>query len=316
MARSRNDGFLPLDEIGEAGARALGTTVYTIANGQPKARMSETGGEREQERWSVAVLSTGELALDAYLATAGKKSMDGMHVRLVDLRADNRKFGAFDDLHGAASSADFARDLQMACKKDHGHAGREMVAKLIQIGPERAMNYFEAYKKKMVQASPIKLGGQTQRIAARFAAAATAGEVASKLGITNCPQDSAYAACALLFTEWRDLHPNQDTPKVERYLALLRDLLDDPASAGLVEAGSNDRAEIGWWDQHYVYLKPPEFRAIMGKQAADAANVLNNGGHLMTSSGEQVYKLPQSICTTRPRVYALRRNAGSSSSAT
>ena len=52
-------------------------------------------------------------------------------MRLVDVTADGRAYGAFDVLHGAADGATFSKQLKSATEEVFGVAGPEFVRLLI-----------------------------------------------------------------------------------------------------------------------------------------------------------------------------------------
>ncbi|QLD32982.1 DUF927 domain-containing protein [Mannheimia varigena] len=67
-AVARNDGFLTLDEIGQAkNAKDLEAIAYDIFNETGKMQGKKEGGNREINRWKITALSTGEKDLETQL---------------------------------------------------------------------------------------------------------------------------------------------------------------------------------------------------------------------------------------------------------
>ena len=77
VARACNHLFLPLDEMKQAPAKAVGDIVYCIGNSKGKGRMNADGGSRQVADWLVSLLSTGEITLEQHMSSAGEKTHAG-----------------------------------------------------------------------------------------------------------------------------------------------------------------------------------------------------------------------------------------------
>ena len=88
IARGACDGFLPLDEIGQASAQVVEALAYMLGNSRGKARMRRDISSRAALEWRVLFFSTGELGLAAKLAEAGRRPMAGQQVRVIEIPAD------------------------------------------------------------------------------------------------------------------------------------------------------------------------------------------------------------------------------------
>ena len=128
VACACNGSLLALDEMGEVSGREAGAAAYMLANGVGKARAGRWGRARRSARWRVVILSSGELGLADKMAEDGRRIAAGQGVRLLDVAADGRAFGAFDHLHGAADGAAFADRLRRATAESYGTAGPAFVA--------------------------------------------------------------------------------------------------------------------------------------------------------------------------------------------
>lgn len=127
MAAARCDMLMALDEIAEIDGAKLGDAIYMLGNGQGKGRMSTDGRRPPRFRWHVAMLSSGEIDVASHIVSGGKKTRAGHGVRLVDVIADDGRHGAFEDLHGAATSSEFAEALGDASAEFFGNAGPAFV---------------------------------------------------------------------------------------------------------------------------------------------------------------------------------------------
>ncbi|EHH4145842.1 DUF927 domain-containing protein, partial [Escherichia coli] len=60
-AAARNDGFIPIDEIGQGGRiNDIAQSAYSLFNGVGRIQGRKDGGNRAVIRWKIAALSTGE----------------------------------------------------------------------------------------------------------------------------------------------------------------------------------------------------------------------------------------------------------------
>ena len=117
-------------------------------------------------RWRVAVLSSGEITLSDKMAEAGGKAAAGQAVRLLDVAADNRPHGAFDDLHRAPYSASFADRLREATAMQYGTAGPAFVAAFLDKREDvtaTARAAMQGFRDMAGQRFGLAGGGQTAR---------------------------------------------------------------------------------------------------------------------------------------------------------
>lgn len=83
-AAAHNDGFMPLDEIGQGGnRRAVAESAYALFNGVGKIQGAKEGGNRDLKRWRAMAFSTGEIDLESYIRADGGKINAGQLVRLL-----------------------------------------------------------------------------------------------------------------------------------------------------------------------------------------------------------------------------------------
>lgn len=196
-AASRNDTILILDEIKRADPNKVQEMAYAIANGIGKSTMTREREGRAKLSWRVLALSSGERSLSEHAAIAGNSAHAGAELRMVDVDAGNRKYRAFDYLHGMDGES-FHRMLTLACTNHYGHTGVMMVTHLLkQAKKEWFVAAFVEQRKAFDTES-----AQAGRVADRFAVMALAGELAIGYGILPWPVGAAQAACKLLFNEW------------------------------------------------------------------------------------------------------------------
>jgi putative DNA primase/helicase len=201
-ASARNDGLMLLDEMGQGNPEAVSVAAYRLFNGTGKMQGAKDGGNREQARWRVMVLSTGEIDLAAFMSGGGKRTRAGQEVRLASLPADAGKgLGAFDQLNGFANSGQLAEAMEAAARQTHGVVGRAFVEHVASHRDEIADRLRSAIKKTHARL-PEGASGQVRRVAARFAVATEALEIATDEGMTGWKQGDGLAAVMTCFAGW------------------------------------------------------------------------------------------------------------------
>lgn len=201
-ASRHNDALLALDELREVDAREAGQIAYMLANGQGKGRARTDGELRNRKQWRLLFFSTGELSLAEHAERAGERTYAGMDVRMVQIPSETGCFGAFEELHGFASGQQFADVLCERVVRFHGTALRAWLKALTDTLEENmatARALLRHYQEKLM---PAQAGNQVQRIVARFALVAVAGEMATLSGVTGWAEGEAWQAVQVCLDAW------------------------------------------------------------------------------------------------------------------
>lgn len=202
-AQLHNDGLLLLDEIGQCAPEVVNNAAYKLAQGQSKNRSHAEIAQRKALHWRVLFISSGEKTIDEHLREIGKRSQGGQEVRIVNIEAQSQsEHGAFEDLQGFKSAKEFADFLNETSRKYYGTAIREYLRKIVSSLPLIRQQANTAIKSFIANNVPSKASGEVERVAARFALVAFAGEVATTKGITGWEQGEATKAAVKLFSEW------------------------------------------------------------------------------------------------------------------
>ncbi|GAV33011.1 hypothetical protein ROTAS13_00659 [Roseomonas sp. TAS13] len=207
VAAETSDTVLILDEMGQAHAQEIGSIIYTLANNSGKARANRNGDARERKTWRTLFLSTGEVTLAAKMADAGKKTMAGLEVRLVNLPADaGAGMGVFQQLHDLPNPAALANHLRDAARTHYGTAARAFLAKLAKDRAEdpEALRSWIADERAAFVAKNVAADadGQVRSVAGRFALIGAAGELAQMYGVLPWQAGEAMRAAAACFQVW------------------------------------------------------------------------------------------------------------------
>ena len=197
------DVLLTLDELKMLDPKIAVESAYMLANGTGKTRANQNGGARDKARWRIIFLSTGEISLSQHVADIGKKMPVGAELRMVDIPADaGRGLGCFEELHGYADGDKFAKALKAATSQYYGTAFPAIIEGILQHRKELPDSIIKGKQAFLGEVLTDKSSGQAQRVAARFALVAAAGELATSWGITGWEQGTAWQATTACFKAW------------------------------------------------------------------------------------------------------------------
>ncbi|MGH9935384.1 MAG: DUF927 domain-containing protein, partial [Blastocatellia bacterium] len=225
VCERHNDSILPLDELAQCDPHVAAETAYLIANGQAKARMSRYVTARRRASWRTVLFSTGEISLATHILQVGKRIRAGQEVRLLDIPAGERQYGAFDDLHTFADGKRFAEHLKLAAARHYGVAGREFVRKLAADDPDfsQFQEMFEGFQAQFIAKLSIDgASSEVGRAAAKFALAAFAGEVATTYALTGWEEGEAEDAAVEMFKAWLSARGSKDGADDEAIIRQVR----------------------------------------------------------------------------------------------
>ena len=225
IASRHNDGFMELDEIGEATSEDIYQVSYMLVNGQGKERMRADASLRNVNTWKLNFLSTGELPLAEKISETGKRSVKaGQEVRMVDLPVLT---GIFENLHGCKSGAEFSHLLKTNASKYFGAPIRVFLKAFCGETPKamnRNLDEIESIKREFIKKNcPKGSGGQVQRVVLRFALVAAAGVFACKNGILPWSPTEAESVAAKCFKVWLDERGTLGSKEIENVINKLKD---------------------------------------------------------------------------------------------
>lgn len=163
-AAAHNDGLMPLDEVGQgADPVSVSQSAYALFNGVGKLQGAKEGGNRDLKRWRTVAISTGEMDLETFIASAGRKTKAGQLVRLLNIPLS--KAVRFHDHQNGKQHADALKD---AYQHHHGAAGREWI-KWLADHQQQAIDTVRECESRWRSLIPADYGEQVHRVGARFA---------------------------------------------------------------------------------------------------------------------------------------------------
>ncbi|RBI69068.1 hypothetical protein DQW77_15770 [Roseovarius sp. TE539] len=309
IAAACNDTLLNLEELHNADPRTVGETVYRLGNGKGKLRAKANGTPQSAQQWRVPILSSGEVTLEEHMKTAGRKMVAGQAVRLINLEADCRVHGAFDNLHGADGGSAFVERLDLASLENYGHSGPLFVEHVMGTREKKKnwRTFIDNFCRRVAKREDLSPSdGQARRVLKRFAIAALAGELATKARLTGWPAGAARAAAQELFRNWFLAEEGVTNAEIDMAVQRTRDYVAKH-SAHFQTIGSEDNPPVdGWRDEHWVYIRTKCWQKIHApNNPGEVARLHADGGFLKTqkSGGFQV-RMGRQI-EGRPWTYAV-----------
>ena len=196
-AAARNDGFITLDEIGQAkDGKNLETIAYDLFNETDKIRGEKEGGNRQIKRWKVSALSTGEKDLETQLRLQGAKVHAGQLVRLLNVPLEEA-----NHLHQFPNNKAHADHLNEKVQECFGVIGREWIA-FLSNNADAVKSTYKIIRQKWLDLSN-NMSGQVQRVAGdRFAVLETALYLAKDL--TQWTEEESAQAILKNFLNWKE----------------------------------------------------------------------------------------------------------------
>jgi putative DNA primase/helicase len=163
-AAAHNDGFMPLDEIGQGSNRkVVADAAYALFNGVGKIQGAKDGGNRDIKRWRAMAFSTGEIDMESYIRADGGKINAGQLVRLLNVPITKAT-----QYHGYADGKTHADAMRDACKQNYGVVGREWINQLASQ-KKAAVEAVRAAERRWLGLLPEEASEQVRRVASRFA---------------------------------------------------------------------------------------------------------------------------------------------------
>lgn len=299
IALQHCDAPLLLDEIAQTDPKAAGEIAYMLANGSGKIRAGRTGAAREVVQWRVLFLSAGEIGLAEHMGEAGKIMRAGQSLRMAEIPADaGAGLGIFENLHGHADGAAFAKALADACRRNFGGVYLAYLGHLVKHQHEVADTIAEALRAFEAACLTSEAHGQARRAADRFALVGAAGELATQWGLTGWPPGEAMQAARRCYEGWLSARGGSGDHESGSMLSQVRRFLEAHGEARFVDwnrpATKDDHAprvmnRCGYRkyddvDGPHWYVFPESFKAEMckGHDPQAVAGLLHKRGFIET----------------------------------
>jgi uncharacterized protein (DUF927 family) len=237
--------------------------------------------------------------------------MAGQEVRLVDIAADNRRYGVFDELHEFADGAAFSNRLKQTTSDTYGTAGPAFVKTLLdssKITPDSLDRLVKNIASVLKGPNQSTSDGRFERVLNRFALIALAGELASKFGITGWPKTTATIAAKVLFDEWFEALEIAENSEIIAAVDRTRAFLNKHRAARFEEIGGTSiDSKAGYRDADWFYILGDTWKEIhSGHSPITQAGHLLKNGWLVRGEGNNLMSKTSSSIPGRPRAYKVR----------
>ena len=245
IAAQHSDCLLILDELAQIDPKTAGECAYMLANEQGKARATRTGTPRPRQAWRLLFLSAGELGLADHMAEGMKRTRTGQEVRMADIPADaGAGFGAFENLHGMAGGAAFAKHTTTQAQTVYGATGRAWLQWLTEHADTLKASIRASSDALAARLIPANASGQVERVGARFALVGAAGEMATAAGLTGWPACESEKAAAACFNAWLAARGGCGNGEIVAMLRAVRRFLETHGDGrfAMWHRGSDDHA--------------------------------------------------------------------------
>jgi putative DNA primase/helicase len=227
IAAQHSDCLLILDELAQIDPKTAGECAYMLANEQGKARATRTGTPRTRQAWRLLFLSAGELGLADHMAEGQKRTRTGQEVRMADIPADaGAGLGAFEELHGHAGGAAFAKHITHQAQAVYGATGRAWLEWLTANADSLKASIRKGADELAAQLIPKDSSGQVERVGARFALVGAAGEMATAAGLSGWRAGESEQAARACFGAWLAARGGNGNGEVKAMLRAVRRFLE------------------------------------------------------------------------------------------
>ncbi|WP_221347521.1 TOPRIM and DUF927 domain-containing protein [Klebsiella quasipneumoniae] len=316
-AAAHNDGLMPLDEVGQgADPISVSQSAYALFNGVGKLQGAKEGGNRDLKRWRTVAISTGEMDLETFIATAGRKTKAGQLVRLLNIPLSKAV-----RFHEHQTGKDHADALKDAYQHHHGAAGREWI-RWLSDHQQQAIDAVRECEARWRSLIPADYGEQVHRVGARFAileAALLLGGVVTGWDAQTCRDaiQHTYNAWLKEFGTGNKEH-QQIIEQCEAFLnayglSRFAPLPYDPTSLPISNLAGYRRRKSSHDDAPMVFYTFPaafEKEIAQGFNARQFARALANAGVLSASAdGQRFQQKSPRIDGRQINVYVLQYQA-------
>jgi putative DNA primase/helicase len=221
IATAHNHSVMPLDEINQAGdPKQVGEVAYMLGNGQGKARMTKQLTSRKPKVWNLIFLSSGEVGMVEFMQQAGIPVKGGQEVRMPSVPAvpKGSVLGAFETIHGAGDSQQFAEDIERAIKKNRGTALDTFLTRLVVDAADK--KFSGILTARVAEISRKFAEGTTThaigRVANRFALLQVALELAHSYDLLPFPIEHIEWGIKKIFTDWLSYRGGDGSIEIKR----------------------------------------------------------------------------------------------------
>jgi putative DNA primase/helicase len=310
------DCLMALDESHSCDAKNFDRVIYNIFGGQGKTALNANRQLKEQRKWRIIIVSSGEISAFQMVEGSGGKSKAGQQVRMLDIPITC-------DIVKDAASADA---LKLACSRYYGTAGIAFVQSL--MDKFKTADQMQKQIGEAIEAEFLKLpktdAPEKSRAMKHFALVKVAGIMAVKLIGLPLTTSEVSDSVDTVANAW--LNNSSLLPDVERGIVSVRDFIQKHSDSRFKkvndETQTDERLQVnllaGFWDiqNRIYYFTPAAFREACGdSDMREVARELKKREMLHTNETDRLniqfqpkIKMDNDIekLLTRQRCYAVK----------
>ena len=228
IAALHNDGFLCLDEIGQASSKVVSEVAYMLPNGQGRARANRDGNAKEIKSWNIVFMSTGELTLaDSIALDSNRNTMAGQNVRILDIPCNAGKgYGVFSFIPNGLDANKFSQLLVQNAKKYYGTPARAFIQQFSESFESNSTRVKDMLKDFVDKNTSMNMSGQVKRGCQRFGLIAAAGELAIEWGILPWERGEANSAALFGYQAWIQQRGGTSDMEITNAINRLKDFIE------------------------------------------------------------------------------------------
>jgi uncharacterized protein (DUF927 family) len=208
IARLFDGSIGVFDELHMCDDKQFSNAIYTICSGSSKTRATANGKAQKKYEWKFLALSSGEQS--GFEKLSGYNIADattGKAIRFIDIAVPKQMFTDYDGNElGSEEANNLATKLKEECSLNFGHAGRDFVQNLLNLGSsqEELKALIEQDMKRMFDklTADLTLKNEERRIMRTFAMIAAAGNFAVMFDILPMTEDQVFSAVSLVRDIW------------------------------------------------------------------------------------------------------------------
>ncbi len=266
-ASARNDGFITLDELGQAKKIFdVENIAYSLFNEKGRAKGMKEGGNDELSRWKITALSTGEKDVEGFLKSKGVDINAGQLVRLLNVPLIEATH-----LHGFINNKNHADHLNEASFQHYGAIGREWI-KFIADNPQLIKDEYKRFKALWADRLSENTASQVQRVASNFAILETALHLARHL--TKWSEEDNRECLIKSFHDWLADFGTTDREEA-RIIEFFNGWLDENAESGFIQIPEPPTQriinkilgyrilEVSGLEREHFYIHPKAFNDVI-----------------------------------------------------
>jgi uncharacterized protein (DUF927 family) len=160
---------------------------------------------------------------------------------MADIPADaGQGLGCFENLHGFVNGHEFAKALGASVNKYYGTAFPAFIESVLKHRETLRESLFDARQTFEKATLTQSASGQAQRVAARFALAGAAGELATEWGVTGWEPGASMQAAITCFKAWLQAFGGEGNKEERAMIEQVRHFLELHGEARFTDNGRSN----------------------------------------------------------------------------